>query len=348
MEPLYSTWISTDMGQKSIKVFCHDVSQFEENIDILTTSAFINSYSPTPKTVFKALYDVGISVEDLASDPYIDLRKSSNTWLSHEISSFNSLIHRIGCIELIGYHSLTSARYQFEQSIINSIRSYFKMLDIAAISGVKMDTIALPLLGSGRQHIQSGMIFIPLLNECISFLKRNSNAKQIYFIEINRNKANFIVECLKQSYSLSLSSVSRNEYIPNNHGARAFISYSSKDKNIADNLCFKLENKGIAVWYAPRDVKGAYAEDIANAIDACTHFIVILSQNSMQSQHVLNEIDLAFQALPNNIKFKPLRVDNTLFTPSFKYYLSRQHWTDATIPPLEERLNDFVEKFFSP
>ena len=123
----------------------------------------------------------------------------------------------------------------------------------------------------------------------------------------------------------------------------AFISYSSHDKNIADNLCSKLERNGIKVWYAPRDVIGAYAESIVRAIDNSSLFIVILSRNSMTSQHVLNEIDLAFQNIPEKIKIKPLRIDDSMFTPSFKYYLSRQHWMDAKDPPLEDRLNEFVE-----
>jgi hypothetical protein len=124
----------------------------------------------------------------------------------------------------------------------------------------------------------------------------------------------------------------------------AFISYSSKDKNIADNLCAKLEQKGIKVWYAPRDVHGPYAAAIANAIDRAKYFVVILSQNSIASEHVLNEIDLAFQNISSGMRFKPLRIDDALFTPSFKYYLSRQHWMDATIPPLEERLNEFTQE----
>ena len=344
MDPLHTAWISTDYGIKSIKVFCDDISHFDENIDILTTSAFMNCYHPTPKTVFESLYDIGISVEQLAINPFMDLRKSCNAWLSQEIFPTNKFIHRIGCIELLGFYSGLLDSYQFEQAIINSIRAYFKMLDIAAIYGVKMETIALPLLGSGRQRIESSLIFIPLLNECISFLKRNCDSKQIYFIEINKEKAELIANYLKKSHTISLLSGVPAEGVGDKQKTRAFISYSSKDKNIADNLCFKLENNGIAVWYAPRDVRGPYAEAIANAIDNSTHFIVILSRNSMESQHVLNEIDLAFQSLPNNIRFKPLRIDNSLFTPSFKYYLSRQHWTDATIPPLEERLNDFVEE----
>ena len=34
------------------------------------------------------------------------------------------------------------------------------------------------------------------------------------------------------------------------------ISYSSKDKNIADAICNRLESVGIRVWIAPRDIVG--------------------------------------------------------------------------------------------
>lgn len=343
MESLYSTHITTESGQKQIEVYCCDVTVFDENIDILTTSAFEGSYAPTPRTVFKALHDIGISVRALSHRPFIDLRKPCHTWLSNMVQSKNSHIQRIGCIELLR-HSTTLVSEELEQSMISSIRAYFHMLDIAAIYGVKMETIALPLLGSGQQHIAANLMIIPLLNECISFLKRNNGVKRICFIEKSAEKAALIASSIQQSHNITLLSAPAPACIPEKPKALAFISYSTGDKNIADNLCFKLEQNGISVWYAPRDVQGSYANSIVRAIDRCTHFIVILSQNSMTSQHVLNEIDLAFQGLPNNIKFKPLRVDNSLFTPSFKYYLSRQHWMDATIPPLENRLNEFVEK----
>ena len=35
----------------------------------------------------------------------------------------------------------------------------------------------------------------------------------------------------------------------------AFISYSSKDKTIADAVCARLEARGIRCWIAPRDVR---------------------------------------------------------------------------------------------
>lgn len=347
MDSLYTTSIATDSGPKKIEVYCCDVTQFDEQIDILTTSAFQGSYAPTPRTVFKALHDIGISVRDLAEHPLIDLREPCHTWLSAQVFPKAGPIRRIGCIEMLNGFRSGFTPEELEQSLINSFRAYFHMLDIAAIYDVKMETVALPLLGSGAQHIEGNLILIPLLNECISFLKRNQGVKRICFIEINEQKAALIASFIQHSHSIALLSGASSPVPPSRPKASAFISYASGDKNIADNLCFKLEQQGVAVWYAPRDVQGPYAQAIVKAIDRCTHFIVILSQNSMGSEHVLNEIDLAFQNLPNKIKFKPLRVDHSLFTPAFKYYLSRQHWMDATVPPLEKRLNEFVDSFLA-
>ena len=341
MKKLYSAEIKVGDISKNISVFNDDVTAFEDNIDILTTSAFVGSYAPTPRTVFKALDDCGISVKALSKDPEFDLRKPCHIWLSKENIGSSAGIGRIGCIEFIGMHYVLMDEYEIEQSIINSIRAYFYMLDLASVYDVKMNTIALPLLGSGNQNISYNLLLIPLLNECISFLKRNHEVKNIYFIEKNPQKADLLARSLENS--LRFFDADRKEQ----RCDTAFISYASGDKNIADNLCAKLEREGIKVWYAPRDVRGPYASAIVQAIDAASHFIVILSRNSISSEHVLNEIDLAFQHLPNNIKFKPLRIDNAMFTPSFKYYLSRQHWMDATDPPLEERLNEFISSLLS-
>ena len=339
---LHSAAIQVGDTAKSISVYCDDVTRFSRKIDILTTSAFVGSYSPTPRTVFRALYDIGISVSDLANAPQLDLRNPCHIWLSQQISLPYSNIGRIGCIEFRGGHLFSLDPYEAEQSMINSIRAYFHMLDIASVYGADVTTIALPLLGSGNQSIQGEFLLIPLINECISFLKRNPAAENICFVEKNPEKAQLIANCLQKS--LRFSEPPAPVLQPEMQRDLAFISYSSKDKNIADNLCAKLEQKGIKAWYAPRDVHGPYAAAIANAIDRAKYFVVILSQNSIASEHVLNEIDLAFQNISSGMRFKPLRIDDALFTPSFKYYLSRQHWMDATIPPLEERLNEFTQE----
>jgi hypothetical protein len=77
-------------------------------------------------------------------------------------------------------------------------------------------------------------------------------------------------------------------------------------------------------------------------IKEATYFIVIVSGNSLGSQHVLNEIDNAHKRLPA-LKFKPLRLEDIELSPEFSYYLSRQHWLDATVPPIEAKLEEFVD-----
>ncbi|MBQ2989586.1 MAG: toll/interleukin-1 receptor domain-containing protein [Clostridia bacterium] len=339
-EPLHAIKINTKYGEKEISVYAADIASFKGNIDVLTTSAFIHSYFPTPKTIFEALYHHGIYAEELAKTPEIDLRNPAHIWLSKKISGSRLKILRIGCIEF--------DHYNLKQSILCAICSYFHMLDIASSHGVDMETVALPLLGSGSQHIDTNLIIVPLINECLSFLQRNPHVKKIYFIEKNPDKADFICNYMKRSYNILHESELKIEASQKKEKTMAFISHSSKDKRIADNLCEKLEARGLRVWYAPRDVKNTtYSEAITKAIADSSYFIVILSENSFQSQHVLNEIDLAFKKLPNRIKFKPLRMDDSAFEPSFQYYLTRQQWMDAFPPPLEERLIEFVDSIVS-
>ena len=343
MAKLHSVTFQVNGETKEIAVFCDDITKFDEKIDVLTTSAYVNSYAPTPGTVFRTLDGCGISVSQLAQKPAIDLRDACHIWLSEETG--RERIKRIGCIELLGRYVLTMSDDEAERAMISAICSYFYMLDIAACYGADVTTVALPLLGGGSQHITGDLLLVPLVNECISFLKRNFSAKNIYFIEKNPEKAMQIAKCLQNS--LRFSEPDSQPQQTEKQREVAFISYSSKDKNIADNLCAKLEQNGIKVWYAPRDVQGPYAAAIANAIDKAKYFVVILSQNSIGSEHVLNEVDLAFDNISKGMKFKPLRIDDAIFTPSFKYYLSRQHWMDATVPPLEERLNEFVKELLT-
>ena len=344
---LHTAEIRTPYGVKSIRVFHGDVLDFCEPIDVLTTSAFMYAYNNTPGTMFAALSTVGIQVRTLAKDPLIDLRDLCHVWLSEKLEDDTGIQH-IGCIELSGYYKRNSFEIieAGEQRVINAIRSYFHMLDIATFAGVSAKTVALPLVGSGCQGVSEAMVMYPIINECIAFLKRNPTVEKIVFIEKNGGKAHAIAEALEKSYAIldEEESDRRNTSAAGQKQRSAFISYSSADRNIADNLCSKLESQGIKVWYAPRNVKGPYAASIVEGIQNADDFIVILSRNSLASEHVLNEIDLAFKKLPANIRFHPLRIDDAMFTPSFEYYLSRQHWMDAVNPPLEERLTEFVER----
>ena len=85
-----------------------------------------------------------------------------------------------------------------------------------------------------------------------------------------------------------------------------FISYSSKDQEIAYKICSLLEDENMTCWIAPRDVTGgkSYGREILEAIANAQVVLFIFSENSNRSRHVENEIDNAFNAGKIIIPFK--------------------------------------------
>jgi len=116
-----------------------------------------------------------------------------------------------------------------------------------------------------------------------------------------------------------------------------FISYSHNDKTIADAVCAKLEESKIRVWIAPRDVPAGanFAGSIIEAINSCKIFILIWTANANASEHILNEINQAFD---KGITIIPFRIQNVEPTDSMRYYIGRTHWLDALTPPLEKHI----------
>ena len=346
METLSNIQIETEHGAKILSVLCGDIRELREPLDVMTVSAFCRNYTPLPQTMIGALGDKGISVQDLSVAPAVDLRDLCGVWLSEEITAVGIPVRRVGCIEILGFPNNMRTHQQSGSPFLSIFKAYFHLLDLAVDAGIEIRTLGLPVAGTGNLGISDSLIIMPFLNECIQFLKRNACIQSIGFIEKDPEKAARIVDVLSGSYSLMRNT--RRDLQPDQEQKErplAFISYSSKDRNIADNLCAKLEASGIRVWYAPRNVDMPdYASAIVKAIDHSALFIVILSQNSLGSSHVLNEIDLAFQRIGHGIRFCPLKLDNEEMGPAFRYYLSRQHWMDATVPPLERRLEEFVAK----
>ena len=92
-----------------------------------------------------------------------------------------------------------------------------------------------------------------------------------------------------------------------------FISYSSHDKDIVDGIVASLEALGLSCWYAPRDVVGRYAKAIVDAISHSKIFLLCLSRNAAKSEHVLNEIEIAYnkrKLLGNNLLIEPLCIES--------------------------------------
>jgi hypothetical protein len=104
-----------------------------------------------------------------------------------------------------------------------------------------------------------------------------------------------------------------------------FISYSSKDKFIADQLVYHIENAGFTCWIAPRNIEGGaeYSEVIENAILQCKIFLLVFSENSANSSWVKSELNIAFSESKYLI---PYKIDATLLKGTMRLLLNDKHW----------------------
>lgn len=353
MEPLYEAEVQTDYGVKRIQVFHADATKFDEKLDVLTISCFKEKYLPIPKTLIQALLDnLDINVSELAMHPMIDLRDFGNVWISNETSA-NESIGRIGAIEMSAYEINADEWKNDKDGVLSIVHTYFQLLEMAAGRGVDMKTVGMPVLGAGQQSIDVDFIAIPLINECIDFLKRCKGVEKICIIELSAHKAYKMARALEESYRLKPVRAS-NQKIDNLQaiGATAeehekkeiFLSYSSQDFNYMKHLSELLEARGLSVWYAPRDIWGEdYASSIVNALKCADYTIVLVSENSLASRHVLNEIDLAFNSLASEKHLLPILLDETEMPPAYLYYLSRLQWYKVN-GMIEQELQQFVDK----
>lgn len=333
--------LSSPFGPKTISVYEGELTDFNQPVSLLTVSAFRHNYSPDKGTLIGALSsEAGISVKKLSVKPVVDIRDFCGCWISKELpkTEKNQYFERIGCVEMSPLWSRRKIRP------LSIIQSYFHVLELLPQNGISVQKVMMPLLGSGKQGYDPKLIAVPLINETLHYLKRSEYTDEIIFIDRGKKKTDILVNALESSYTLFRETQKR-ESEPENKTKRVFISYSSIDHQVADIMCKALEAKGISVWYAPRDIKsGSYAQAIVSAIHECTHFVIIISKNSMQSQHVLNEIDMAFNGLKDGVVLLPFRVDSENLKDEFSYYLSRQQWTEAQNPPLQARIEEFIDK----
>lgn len=130
-----------------------------------------------------------------------------------------------------------------------------------------------------------------------------------------------------------------------------FISYSHIDLAVAESVLAALEQRGLTCWMAPRDVTpgGSYAESILTAIEKASCFVLIYSENSNTSSHVLREVE---RALKFGVNIVPVRFDDSIPSKSLDYLLATVHWLaipqesrDRSIAKAAEQIAEWLTNF---
>ena len=114
-----------------------------------------------------------------------------------------------------------------------------------------------------------------------------------------------------------------------------FISYSTKNSDVANKVCHILEQNNLKCWIAPRNISSGkiYVDEIADAIKSTKIVVLIYSTYSQESMYVNNEINLAFT------KNKPIlsfNIDEELPKEGMEYYLKVTQWLSAYPNPEDE------------
>lgn len=102
---------------------------------------------------------------------------------------------------------------------------------------------------------------------------------------------------------------------------QVFISYSRKDKDVADGLCEVLKENGIEYWIDKEGIYSSsnYKELIVDAIDVSKAVIFISSSNSNASVNVIREIGYAVNM---NKPILPLMLDDAPYAKSIRLDIS--------------------------
>lgn len=264
---------------KTIQILCGDICQTVEEYDLVVCSAFKNNYVPVPRTLIGALWDeCGISVKHLAQKPALDV-KSMGCWLSQEIPA---KFHRVACVEILDLYQLQTSLAQSAQRTAGAFSSLRFVLEQADFHGITIRSVISPLLGAGNQGIEMGYITGPLIRQCMQALQSIDSLERFTFCERSMEKAEALATDFKK--------VADSDLRPD-----VFISYSSRQSDLAYQMRESLEKKHLQCWMAPESIPAgsSYLAEIPVALSRTPLVVLLLTPDAENSRWVQKEIGTA-------------------------------------------------------
>lgn len=202
MELINLLEVKTPYGFRQFKLVKGDISAIPFPIDLLVVSAFAKGYTAVPGTLIGALKKhKNIDLNELAVDPFIDLRSSQHAFFTRSIP--NSLINRILCIEMLGTH----------KSIDEVLDSFLLSIFISEMKGLKVKSIMMPLLGTGLQGINPGLVLGGLLKRIEYLLSTSVNVQEVYLVAFTDEQAIQLNEAMNVQLKRSVSVFQKNQII---------------------------------------------------------------------------------------------------------------------------------------
>lgn len=229
-----------------------------------------------------------------------------------------------------GYMLCSSIKNQFRtphvaQTLFSSFAQYLNEL---AEAGIVFSEIAGTAETAAGVSTVRGLGMKPLCDYCGGGKLFYLDMVEIDSVPLYRNTPGLVerYKTLLRPKEVDLVSVPQQQ--PDTIIPPIFISYSSKEADVAKEVCAYLEKNGLNCWIAPRNVDpgGNYATQIVRAIRSCSILVLLASDNTNASGHVSNEVSLAFD---NKKVIIPFKIRDITFSDEYLYFLGRKHWIEA-------------------
>jgi hypothetical protein len=121
-----------------------------------------------------------------------------------------------------------------------------------------------------------------------------------------------------------------------------FVSYSNRNKAVADAVCATLEAHGVRCWIAPRDVTPGreWGECIIDAIEGSRVMVLIFTADANASHQIRREVE---RAVNRGVVILPFRIEDVFPGRALEFFIGNVQWLDALTPPIEPHLRNLTE-----
>ena len=132
-----------------------------------------------------------------------------------------------------------------------------------------------------------------------------------------------------------------------------FISYSNQNQHFVEILYKDLSKEGVLCWYAPKSLNAGdkFRAHIMEAVQSREKVLVVLSKDSLKSDWVMREVELARHRERNEkTVLLPIRLDNAILTtkvnwavaiPNKLHIMSFKNWQHP--PKYQKMLKDLLK-----
>ncbi len=297
--------VTVNGREKQIRVIGGDICAGGEEYDVVVCSAFKNNYDPIPRTLIGALErQKGISVRTLSEKPEIDL-KGMGAWLSRETGT---AFRRVACVELLDLWGSSASDAADGILLQKSFSTLRFLLEQAALSGIPVRRIALPILGSGNQGIPLTYIAVPLVAQAMKAFNTIDELESVDIFEIREEKTAAFVKMVR-------------ELLLPASAPEVFVSYNSKQASLAHEISGFLDDRGCPCWIAPESIPTGsdYAEEIPLALSRARVVLLVLTEDAMRSPWVIREVSAGIGA---GKAILPCQIYDFSLDMAFSFYLS--------------------------